>query len=159
MTTDGVTTDRPRLTIREAADAAGVSQRTVRRRVAAGAFPGAAKDETDPFGPWTIPVEDLLAAGFTLYAPTPEAPALSTQVDDAEVAHLRAELDLERVRRQAAEAIAADRLARAEAAEHALAAVTEALAAIGPGETAAAPAPVTETPQPRRRWGIGPFRI
>ena len=55
------------LTIREAASAVGVNSRTIRRRLAAGAFPGAYKD-TDPTQPgavvWRIPVEELEAAGL-----------------------------------------------------------------------------------------------
>ena len=59
--------DRRALTIREAADAAGITGRSVRRRLAAGAFPGAYKDsEAGRPGAqiWRIPVEDLEAAGI-----------------------------------------------------------------------------------------------
>jgi hypothetical protein len=62
-----IKTERCALTIREAADAAGITSRSVRRRLTAGAFPGAYKD-SQAGGPdaqiWRIPVEDLEAAGI-----------------------------------------------------------------------------------------------
>lgn len=58
--------DRPLLSLREAAEAAGVSRDTIKRRQRAGAFPGSEKGAD---GAWLIPVEELLAAGFRLHAP------------------------------------------------------------------------------------------
>ncbi|MEV3898351.1 helix-turn-helix transcriptional regulator [Streptomyces anulatus] len=64
---------RPMLTQREAATACGVSRSTIRRRREAGDLPGAVQDEVRG---WLIPVEDLLAAGFRLNAPSgPDVPA------------------------------------------------------------------------------------
>ncbi|MFF9203505.1 helix-turn-helix domain-containing protein [Streptomyces sp. NPDC014986] len=60
------------LSPREAAAACGVSRTTVRRRREDGAFPGAVLDERRG---WLIPVEDLLAAGFRLNAPSSPDPA------------------------------------------------------------------------------------
>src|SRR5438477_2490161 len=55
------------LTIREAELATGINSRSIRRRLAAGTFPGAFKD-ADRDRPnarvWRIPVEDLEAAGL-----------------------------------------------------------------------------------------------
>ncbi|MDP9332975.1 MAG: hypothetical protein M3Q30_06670 [Actinomycetota bacterium] len=55
------------LTIREAESATGINSRSIRRRLAAGVFPGAYKD-TDCDRPnarvWRIPVGDLEAAGL-----------------------------------------------------------------------------------------------
>lgn len=87
---------RPMLTQREAATACGVSRTTIRRRREAGDLPGAVQDSARG---WLIPVEDLLAAGFRLNAPSPpdeEAPAgdASRVVDGQEdMASLRAELE------------------------------------------------------------------
>lgn len=69
---------RPMPTQRGAATACGVSRRTIRRRREAGDLPGAVQDEVRG---WLIPVDDLLAAGFRLHAPSgpddaaPPAPA------------------------------------------------------------------------------------
>ncbi|MEU3400646.1 helix-turn-helix transcriptional regulator [Streptomyces filamentosus] len=63
-----MSTTRPMLNQREAAAACGVSRSTIRRRREAGLLPGAVED---PERGWLIPVEALLAAGFTLNAPAP----------------------------------------------------------------------------------------
>jgi hypothetical protein len=55
------------LTIREAERATGITSRSIRRRLAAGVFPGAYKDaDSDRSNArvWRIPVEDLEAAGL-----------------------------------------------------------------------------------------------
>ncbi len=53
------------LTIREAASACGVSQRTIRRRISAGAFPNAFETGSSPAdGAWRIPLQDLVNAGL-----------------------------------------------------------------------------------------------
>lgn len=59
---------RPRLTVKEAAKAAGVSVDTIRRSIRSGKFPEAAQDQ-DASAAWRIPVEDLIAAGFRLHTP------------------------------------------------------------------------------------------
>ena len=86
--------DRPRLTLREAADATGAGFSTLRRKRTEGVFPGATKD--DKRG-WLIPVDDLLAAGYRLHAPAPPDPpaesAPTVQASAApDVEQLRAEL-------------------------------------------------------------------
>ncbi|MFJ7258232.1 helix-turn-helix domain-containing protein [Streptomyces sp. NPDC098085] len=87
---------RPMLTQREAATACGVSRTTIRRRREAGDLPGAVQDHQRG---WLIPVDDLLAAGLRLHAPTPpDAPgAQAGDVEDGQehedVAALRTELD------------------------------------------------------------------
>ncbi len=111
-----MSTSRPMLTQREAAAACGVSRTTIRRRREAGELPGSVLD--DERG-WLIPVDDLLAAGFRLHAPTPpdktgpeEATAGTGQTDDpGEVAELRAEL--ERLRHEQELVLSQERHARA----------------------------------------------
>ncbi|MFE7244866.1 helix-turn-helix domain-containing protein [Streptomyces sp. NPDC057580] len=56
------------LTQREAAAACGVSRTTIRRRCEAGDLPGAVQD---PVRGRVISVDDLLAAGLRLHAPSP----------------------------------------------------------------------------------------
>lgn len=51
-------------TIAEAATWAGVGDRTIRRRLHDGRFPGAVRQGTTASSPWLIPVADLEAAGF-----------------------------------------------------------------------------------------------
>lgn len=63
-----MSTTRPMLNQREAAAACGVSRSTIRRRREAGLLPGAVEN---PERGRLIPVEALLAAGFTLNAPAP----------------------------------------------------------------------------------------
>jgi excisionase family DNA binding protein len=58
---------RPKLTITEAAEAAGVHRNTVRRAVDKGRFPGAEQVGEGGQTVWRIPVEDLLAHGFVLH--------------------------------------------------------------------------------------------
>jgi len=65
----------PAVTIRDAAAACRLSPRTIRRKIAEGAFPHAYKageDDAEPSGIWMIPVADLEAAGLnpTLVHPT-----------------------------------------------------------------------------------------
>ncbi|MFJ5198270.1 helix-turn-helix domain-containing protein [Streptomyces sp. NPDC088394] len=101
---------RPMLTQREAATACGVSRTTIRRRREAGDLPGAVQDSAQG---WLIPVDDLLAAGFRLNAPSPPdgthsfsptGQTAGTVVDQEDVAALRAEL--EGVRQEHALAVA-----------------------------------------------------
>ncbi|MYW08558.1 hypothetical protein GT034_09395 [Streptomyces sp. SID2563] len=105
----------PMLTQREAARACGVSPMTIRRREA-GELAGSIQNEQRG---WLIPVEDLLAAGFRLTAPT--APTVPTTVgghrqeQPSDVAELRAELERERHERALAEAEHGRLLAEAEA--------------------------------------------
>lgn len=96
---------RPSWNIGEAAERCGVSRSTVRRYRESGRFPHAFKDTT---GAWKIPLEDLLAVGWTPVDPTQSAPAepasdgLSERVRELEQA-----LALERAKREGAERLAA----------------------------------------------------
>ena len=110
-------TARTRLTITQAAEAAQVSRVTIRRYLEGGRFPGAEQARRGKVTEWRIPIEDLLAAGLRLNAPTkPDqasgpaaAPALVDGELAAEVERLRRELADERARRQVAEAVADER--------------------------------------------------
>ncbi|MFD3923905.1 helix-turn-helix transcriptional regulator [Streptomyces sp. NPDC058595] len=115
---------RPMLTQREAAAACGVSRTTIRRRREAGDLPNSVQDEVRG---WLIPVDDLLAAGLRLHAPSdpdkaaPSSPAGQDADVDVDQEHdaiaLRAEL--ENLRHKHALAVAAAehgrQLAEAEA--------------------------------------------
>ncbi len=118
---------RPHLfTISQAATACGVSRSRIRRLLDAGAFPNAVqKDQPDKGASarvWHIPAPDLRAAGLIpnreRNSPADSGEATgrllgeqSEQVAAHELAALRTELDLERERRRAAEALAAERAA------------------------------------------------
>lgn len=120
MTTDSsghTRPDRPRWSLSEAARRCGVGRATLQRKIEAGRIPGATKTETG----WSIGVEDLLAAGLHPDRPTPPAAqkhparehalAVSGQVPEHahRIAELEAELATERVKRAAAEQLAAGR--------------------------------------------------
>lgn len=102
--------ERPRLSLRAAADACGVSLSTMRRRREGGAFPGA---ERDPVTGWGVPVEDLAAAGFTVTGSVPAQAEAGEHQDVAgatagagladRVAELERELLAEQHRRELAE--------------------------------------------------------
>jgi len=59
--------ERPRWSAAEAARRCSVSRTTIQRALEAGRFPNASKDE----GGWSIPLGDLLAAGFKPDRPAP----------------------------------------------------------------------------------------
>lgn len=95
---------RPSWDLGEAAERCGVSRSTVRRYREQGRFPNAFKDSK---GAWKIPLEDLLAVGWSPNAPAQREPVsappeLASTVD-SKVAELERELAIERVRREAAE--------------------------------------------------------
>jgi len=117
-TLDSIERRRRALSIREAASAVGSDVRSIRRRLAAGAFPGAYKD-VDAERPgvliWHIPFDDLVAAGFvpnelsqSNYDEITEG-LLSTS--PATVASLIATDRFARLRSELAEAVAAAELA------------------------------------------------
>lgn len=133
--------ERPRLTITEAARAAGKHRNSIRRRLDAGQFPNAQKN---PVGVVEIPVEDLLAAGLELNRPAPPAPAVQAH-ETPEVDRLREQVQELEHRAELAEALASER-------ERALDDLRVALRALGPGEPTLTPAPVGVTQPPRRRW-------
>lgn len=104
-------TARPKLTLSEAADAASLSRRTLRRWLDAGRFPNAERNEA---GVWVVPVEELLAAGVRLHASKPEPaptsqPRLTPTPEPSELDRLRDELAAWRLRAEVAEAVAAER--------------------------------------------------
>lgn len=89
----------------EAAERCGVSKSTVRRYRESNKFPNAWKDQA---GAWKIPLEDLLAVGWSPIDPTLSTPAEPVQESANErIAELERALELERVKREAAERIAA----------------------------------------------------
>ncbi|MEU0404798.1 helix-turn-helix domain-containing protein [Streptomyces sp. NPDC006197] len=96
-----MSTSRPMLNQREAAAACGVSRSTIRRRREAGLLP---RSVEDPERGWLIPVEALLAAGFTLNAPAPPdaPPSPAGSSSEEPVTGTAAELrtELERLRHQ-----------------------------------------------------------
>lgn len=108
---DGTVPGGPVLTLAAAVEASGMARSTLQRRLREGAIPGARRTES---GGWAIPYAGLVAAGI-IGATTPaDAPR---KVDAAaELETVRAELDLERARRIAAEALTDAERARAELA-------------------------------------------
>ncbi|WP_425475615.1 helix-turn-helix transcriptional regulator [Nocardioides tweenelious] len=53
------------VSISDASEIAGVSRDTIKRRLAAGDFPGARRSiGPGPGGPWRIPIDDIKAAGL-----------------------------------------------------------------------------------------------
>lgn len=99
-------TERPELTIIQAADAAGLNARTIRRHL--DQFPNAHRGEGagSTTGPWLIPATDLEAAGYSLNAPNPKS---SEPVRPELLDVLQAERDEWRRRAEVAEAIATER--------------------------------------------------
>lgn len=122
-----IKTPRPALTINAAAKAAGVHRNTIRRRLDRGEFSNRFRERDDEGreGPWLIPTEDLLAAGFRLHAPSAPDSAPPPETLD-ELQALRAEnLEL-RHRAEMAEALARERDRALELAERALRALESA---------------------------------
>jgi hypothetical protein len=158
---------RPRLSVSAAARACGVSRRTIHRRLAEQAFPEAVQAED---GTWSIPVEDLLAAGLRLHAPATGVPIHAQGADGAahapaqgeeqgahrpgqEVGALRAALDA--AERRAVEAERRVEVLEAVASERgrALATLELALRALQPGPSSPAPQGTGDSPaSPRSRW-------
>lgn len=98
----------------EAARRCGVSRTTLTRRLTAGDIPGAVKTSDG----WRIPAQGLALAGLagrTPPDPQPEEPEQDAEHSDAasssavEVAELRAQLAVERVKREGAEKLAEER--------------------------------------------------
>lgn len=120
------TPQRPKLSVAAAARATGAARTTIQRALKEGRLPHAVQDGNA----WSIPIEDLLAAGFTLQhqgrsvnqerpaAPAADAAPLKVPADPntaAELAELRKALAVEQARREAAEAVALERLRTIEA--------------------------------------------
>ena len=120
------TPQRPKLSVAAAARATGAARTTIQRALKEGRLPNAVQNGNA----WSIPVEDLLAAGFTLQhqgrsvsqeraaAPAADTAPLETLADPttaAELAELHKALAVEQARREAAEAVALERLRTIEA--------------------------------------------
>lgn len=117
---------RPTFTLTEAAQATGTSRSTIKRKLAAGEFPDAAKDAD---GVWRFSPGDLLAAGLKLRTPADAGRSRRDDEDQGDdeaaelldrIADLERLLTIERVRRESAEQVAAEREKRAMTAERAL---------------------------------------
>lgn len=103
--------------IAEAAAACAVSAETIRRRLRAGLLPHARRDYL-PYGPWRVPVSDLIAAGLNPTAGDTAPSAASGELSDelaTELRTVRAELEATRVELAKAETLAAARLAELRA--------------------------------------------
>lgn len=96
--------ERPRWSASEAAKRCGVGRATILRAITDGRITGADQDEQG----WRIPLESLLAAGFTVDRPAPDRGQAQGVPDDRDrtIQDLRAELALEQVRRAAAVTLA-----------------------------------------------------
>ena len=165
------TTERPRWSASEAARRCGVGRATIQRALDAGRLPGAVRTDKG----WQIPLEALLAAGYTPDRPTaPDQPtpkparparerhraAAAPDLEQAQrVAELeallaaeRARADLEHARRVAAETLAAERAERVADLRHALRMIESA-----PTEHPTEPVPTQVTADQstdRRRSGL-----
>lgn len=152
---------RPALTISEAAEAAHVNRRTIRRRLDAGDFPGAYRDAPGTSrGPtaWRIPVTDLLAAGFTLHAPTPPEdtpqgqPGPDPSGTPRDLDRLRTEVAELRRRAEVAEAIAEERGRALDDARLALRALTAGPPVTPEPATVATPTPTSSPTKNATPW-------
>ena len=133
---------RPSLSITEAARAAQVDRRTIRRALDAGRFPSARRTDHPRhgpgMGPWAIDVGDLVAAGFQLHAPS-AASGINHPDDEINAAELHLEIVELRGRLAVAETLAQERAERIADLQTALRMLTA---------TTGTPTP----PTPRRRW-------
>lgn len=125
---------RPRFSVVQAAARTGVARSTIQRRLKKGDFPGAYQL---PDGTWSIGVDDLLAAGLRVDAPTPADDLEHGHADAARIASLEAALAAANARAEAAERVAAERNRIIEAQDRALRMLTA-----GKGM------PDTHTPEP-----------
>ena len=109
------------LTIRDAAEACGVSTRTIRRRLASGAFPRAFKlsvPDSGGEGVWRIPLTDLYRSGLVaVEKPLSSAAGSAPPVQLSTRSELMSSDRFGRLRSELAEAVAAAEilLIRAEA--------------------------------------------
>jgi hypothetical protein len=168
---DGHAEPEPRvLSIRDAADATKLPSRSIRRRLAAGAFPGAHKVD-DPESPdqqhWMIPISDLQTAGLLpddvdslvrLPFAQPERPSIASVIGTDRLARLRsdlaeavaaAELAILRAEADKWRAVAGERAEALERADFALRTISRAFGAevVSPAATEApAPDPTPQAP-------------
>ena len=149
----------------------GVSTSTIRRYLSAGRFPGA-QQQPSPIpgqrGSWRIPTQELLAAD--LRPPQarrpdkeqknqPSSRRTAGQPVDDRVRELEHALELERIRRRAAEDLAAERAQTIYTLENALRALQAGHAAPVPHQDRAAlsPAPTSDVMDPALRPGMLPM--
>ncbi|NCL74699.1 hypothetical protein [Rhodococcus sp. YH1] len=155
---------RPRWSAAEAARRCAVSRSTIQRALAAGRIPGA---EHTPEG-WSIPLEGLLAAGFTPDRPSPPDPGpgharadaeqvsaadqLAARVRELEAALVeqQRETERERLQRAAAEAIARERAEQIGDLRRTVAALEAGRSDRVPAPTVPAPVPAPVEQQQRR---------
>lgn len=136
----------------EAARETGVSRTTIMRKLAAGEFAQAKKDDDG----WRIPLEDLLAAGLN---PGRTAPPVRghDQFEERTATDLSYEVELLRVKLAAAQQLAAEKDRVIEAQAHALRALEAAAPSAVQPESVASDTqvsmPVPED-RPARRGGI-----
>lgn len=166
--------ERPRWSASETARRCGVGRATIQRALAAGRIPGA----TETSKGWSIPLDGLLAAGFTPDRPSPPdpvpaAPARAAREHDrtpdpdptghahriaeleAALAAERARADLEHAHRLAAESLAAERAERVADLRLALRQLGAAPETTPPAPSPApAPAPTPTEPAPPQRPGL-----
>ena len=139
---NGYSMTQAMLTISEAAAAAGVDRRTVRRKLDAGLLPGAIRSDGPAgagTGPWSIPAVELIAAGIDLGGA--QRAAVVTPANDSPAITA---VDLEALKRRlaVAEAIAEERRLALDDARLAL-------RALASGNVS--PAPPDEATPPSRR--------
>lgn len=151
---DSATPDnRPRFSVVQASLRTGKARSTIQRYLRKGAFPNAYQE---PDGTWSIPVEDLLGAGFRVDAPTPaddvEHGHAPGGADPARIAELEAALAQALARAAAAEQIAAERDRIIEAQAQALRMLT---AGTGTATQAGTVAPQSPQPPQRSRGLLG----
>ncbi|BAD95585.1 hypothetical protein ROP_pKNR02-00020 (plasmid) [Rhodococcus opacus B4] len=169
---------RPRWSASEAARRCGVGRSTIQRALVAGRIPDAVETEKG----WSIPLDGLLAAGFTPDRPSPPDPTLTSPPNPARghdraptnndgeharrIAELelalereRARAELEHARRVAAEQLAAERAERVADLRHTLRMIEAPLAEQlhgAPEESPVEPpvAPATSTEQAPTLFGL-----
>jgi hypothetical protein len=142
----------------------GVSTSTIRRYLSAGRFPGA-QQQPSPIpsrrGAWRIPTKELLAAD--LRPPQarrpdkeqknqPSSRRTAGQPVDDRVRELEHALELERIRRRAAEDLAAERARTIQTLEGALRALQAHRAAPAPNPDRAAPSPAPPSDATHKAW-------
>jgi hypothetical protein len=155
---------RPSLTIAEAARLCGVSVSTIRRYLSAGRFP-TARQQPSPIpgqrGSWRIPIQELLAADLRpRQARMPDQEQMNEpssrrtagQPGDDRVRELEHALELERIRRRAAEDLAAERARTIQTLEGALRALQAHRAAPAPNPDRAAPSPAPPSDATHKAW-------
>lgn len=119
----GAGTDaKDRLSVREAADAAGVSEATIRRRIKSGVIANA---RVDADGTWRIDPADLDAVRVAPRPAAPARPRTPSASVNAQVAQLQTDLAVQTAKREAAEKLAAERAATIDTLRSALALIQQ----------------------------------